>query len=81
MKSNLADVMVVKHHETPAAVLVSSDGHRDKAVWLPKGAVEEADTGRSQMETIDPPSRFSPKRCPIIEITAPQRLLEDKGLV
>lgn len=40
MKSNLLDIEVFLHHETAAAVLVSDDGERSKAVWLPKSAIE-----------------------------------------
>lgn len=40
MKSNLHDLELWLHHETPAAVLVSNDGERAKAVWLPKSAIE-----------------------------------------
>lgn len=39
-KSDLVDVSVVLHHETPKAVLVSDDGNRDRGVWLPLSQVE-----------------------------------------
>lgn len=34
-KSDLLDITVQLHHETPKAILVSDDGDKDKAVWLP----------------------------------------------
>lgn len=46
MRSDLIDLAVVIHHETKpgraneGAILVSDDGDRTKAVWLPKSAVE-----------------------------------------
>lgn len=45
-RSDLIDLALVIHHETrvgedgQGAVLVSDDGDRRKAVWLPKAAVE-----------------------------------------
>ncbi len=40
MKSNLIDVTMQKHHETLGAILVSDDGERANAVWLPKQHIE-----------------------------------------
>jgi hypothetical protein len=46
MKSDLVDLTLQLHHETwpgiadHGAVLVSDDGDKRKAVWLPKSAVE-----------------------------------------
>lgn len=39
-RSDLLDLELWLHHETAAAVLVSADGERSKAVWLPKSAIE-----------------------------------------
>lgn len=39
-RSNLFDVSMHLHHETARAILVSDDGNRDHAVWLPKEHVE-----------------------------------------
>jgi hypothetical protein len=39
-KSDLIDVTVKVHHTTERAVLVSDDGDREKAVWLPLSQVE-----------------------------------------
>lgn len=40
MKSNLVDVDVEIHHETDLAWLVSTDGDREKAAWVPKSQGE-----------------------------------------
>ena len=40
MKSDLIDVTVQLHHETDKAILVSDDGDRGNAVWLPLSQCE-----------------------------------------
>jgi hypothetical protein len=40
MKSRLLDLELWLHHETPGAILVSTEGDLQKAAWLPKSAVE-----------------------------------------
>jgi hypothetical protein len=40
MKSDIIDIAVQVHHATERAVLVSDDGDRDNAVWLPLSQVE-----------------------------------------
>jgi len=40
MKSDLTDIEVVIHHQTEKAVLVSLDGEKDGAVWLPLSQIE-----------------------------------------
>jgi len=39
-RKQLTDIDVHLHHETDLAWLVSTDGDRANAVWLPKSAVE-----------------------------------------
>jgi len=39
-RSHLQDVMLVLHHETAHALLVSEAGDKRKAVWLPKSQIE-----------------------------------------
>lgn len=39
-RSRLVDIEVTVHHETEKAILVSDDGDRENAVWLPLSAVE-----------------------------------------
>jgi len=46
MKSNLIDVEVVIHHETTLALLISTDGERKTAIWVPKAAVQVERKGR-----------------------------------
>ena len=38
--SDLIDVTIQIHHETEKAWLVSVDGSRDSAVWIPKSQAE-----------------------------------------
>ncbi len=40
MRSDLVDIEVQLHHKTDKAVLVSDDGDRSQAVWLPLSQVE-----------------------------------------
>lgn len=39
-KPELVDVTMQLHHETAKAVLVSDDGERDNAKWLPLSQIE-----------------------------------------
>lgn len=39
-KSDLIDITMQLHAETAKAILVSDDGDKDKAVWLPLSQVE-----------------------------------------
>ncbi len=40
MKSDLVDVTVQVHATTDRAILVSDDGEREKAIWLPLSQCE-----------------------------------------
>lgn len=40
MAQRITDITVALHHETDKAVLVSNDGDREKAIWLPKSQIE-----------------------------------------
>lgn len=46
-KSDLIDILACRHAETNRAILISDDGEKKNAVWLPKQHVEieEAKTG------------------------------------
>ena len=46
-KSDIVDVTVLLHHETDRAVLVSDDGDREKAIWLPLSQCEIEKVGSS----------------------------------
>lgn len=51
-KSDLIDVAVALHHETDKAWLVSDDGDKNKAVWIPKSQAEIADQGEAFILTL-----------------------------
>ena len=40
MKSDIIDIEIHIHHATDRAVLVSDDGDKDRAVWLPLSQME-----------------------------------------
>lgn len=66
-RSNLTDISVVFHHQTDLAIKVSDTGDDKDAVWLPKSAVE-----------------FTPEDPlpgAVIEVTLPEPLATEKGLV
>jgi hypothetical protein len=46
MKSDLIDVAIQLHHETEKAWLVSDDGDRKRAVWIPKSQAEIESKGK-----------------------------------
>ena len=70
MKSDLIDVAVQMHAETEKAVLVSDDGDKDKAVWIPKSQCEiEFD---SSMKIRGKGSAM---------ITLPEWLAKERGLI
>lgn len=70
MKSDLVDITVQMHVETEKAILVSDDGDKDNAVWLPK----------SQVEVEFHPS-MKERGNGIATITLPEWLAKDKGMI
>ena len=66
MKSNVIDVQVMLHHRTDKAALVSDDGDRDNAVWLPFSQIELDDDAMPGQT---------------VEIVVPEWLAADKGLI
>lgn len=54
MKSNLVELSVCKHWETPTAVLVSETGDRSKAVWLPLSKTETYDRPDGNLDIVLP---------------------------
>jgi hypothetical protein len=68
MKSDLIDLTMFLHHETPRAILVSDDGIRDNAVWIPK----------SRCETV--PEKNGVDRSLVI-VTLAESLALEKGLI
>ncbi|MDB5582806.1 MAG: hypothetical protein JWR80_7982 [Bradyrhizobium sp.] len=65
MKSDLVDIAACQHAETPKAILISDDGDRDRAVWVPK---EHCDIDRSARKNY-------------IIVTMPEWLALEKGLI
>ncbi len=65
MSRELIDVACQQHHETDGAFLVSDNGERDTAVWLPKSQVERGDAQGGG----------------VYVFTMPEWLAVDKGLV
>lgn len=54
MRTKLVDLTLHLHHETHSALLVSDDGDRDQAVWLPKSQVEVNETRGAIIEITCP---------------------------
>lgn len=70
MRSDLVDLEVMMHAETSKAVLVSDNGDKEKAVWLPK----------SQIEVSFHPS-MKDRGKGLATVTCPEWLARDKGLI
>lgn len=51
-KSDLIDVAVKLHHESEKAWLVSDDGDRAKAIWIPKSQAELEPKGAVHILTL-----------------------------
>lgn len=54
LKSPLVDVTVMRHAETEKAILVSDDGDKDHAVWVPKLHIEIEPVGPNTVELTMP---------------------------
>lgn len=72
MKSDIIDIKVVLHHSTDKAWLVSTDGDRDNAVWVPRSCGE--------LELVQEMS-LVPRRPAGYVLTVPERIAIDKELV
>jgi hypothetical protein len=70
MKSDLIDVTVQMHAETEKAVLVSDDGDKSKAIWIPKSQCEVE---------FDPSMKERGKG--IATLTLPTWLAKERGLI
>ena len=66
MKSTVIDLSVMLHHRTDKAVLVSDDGDKASAVWVPLSQVE-IDDDAMPGETV--------------EIVIPEWLAQERGLI
>jgi hypothetical protein len=67
-RAHLLDLTMLLHHETKLAVLVSDDGDKTNAVWLPKSQIEIEKKLRKERGLF------------IVDVTLPERLAIDKGL-
>jgi len=64
-RSDLIDLTVTIHAQTPAAIMISDDGEREHACWVP--------LAHTEINTRQPSG--------IAEITLPQWLARDRGLI
>lgn len=78
VKSDLHDFDFALHYDTGKAVLVSDTGDEGKAVWLPKAHVEIAQTGKTVAGTRTGGQAAS---WPLVMVTCPQWLAQEKGLI
>lgn len=65
MNKKLIDLTLNVHLKTEKAILASDDGDKEKAVWLPLSQIEMEST----------------KNDDIFEVTMPEWLAKEKGLV
>lgn len=65
-KSDLIDLEMVQHHVTERAILVSLDGDRKKAVWLPLAHADVVTKNAARA---------------IVDVTIPEWLAKERGLV
>lgn len=63
-RASLIDLQLRLHAETERAILVSDDGDREKAVWLPLSQIE-----------------VNRRDGAVIDVTAPEWLATEKGLI
>lgn len=68
MRDKTEPVEVIFHKQTEAAILVSDDGDKENAVWLPKSQIE----GWDEEEDIQDGDE--------LELVVPMWLLKKKGL-
>ena len=76
--SDLHDLTVAIHHRTERAVLVSIDGLERRAVWLPLSLIEIV-----MKNSMLPGARKNGQAVQLscAEITVPDRLAKEKGLI
>lgn len=77
-KVKLHDFAVALHYDTGKAVFVSETGEEAKAVWLPKSKIEILDGGKKCTGT---DKRGREIVVPHIEVTVPEWLAKEKGLI
>ena len=75
---HLHDMTVALHYDTGKAVLVSETGEEARAVWLARSQVEITPTNRNT-DTTKRNGQHEAK--PLIDITLPEWLAREKGLI
>lgn len=76
VRSNLVDLTLALHHQTDKAVLVSMDGDKAKARWLPKSKIEIDRLPAGAFKT----ARVGAPKIPVAKVTVPRWLAREKGL-
>ncbi len=79
-KSDLHDFMMALHYDNPVkkAIWVSMTGEASKAVWLARSQIEFTDTGKTTPAIRTDGRRETVK---LVEVTIPEWLAKDKGLI
>lgn len=65
MTRRMADIECRIHHETDKALLISLDGNKDNAIWIPKGLNGEefvVDEGEKGYAVITMPEWFATEK-------------------
>lgn len=77
-RSDLIDVTLALHHETPKAWRLSVDGVDKRAVWIPKALCEVTRSGKQQGGV----DRYEHAvNLDIVHVTLRERLAKEKGLI
>ena len=76
--SDLVDLTLAKHHQTDRAILVSSNGDENRAVWIPLSRCEvEAKTSYLNGTR----KNGSPVNLQMVIVTLPEPVAKEKGLI
>ena len=78
MADKIIDLTLALHHKTALAVMVSETGDGAKAIWLPLSKIEIHNLGKT-CRGFD--KRGQAESLPLFEITMPEWLAIDKGLI
>lgn len=62
MRSNVIDLELFIHHRTDRAIMVSDDGEKDGAVWLPLSQIEVEMNVVGETDTITLPEWLAKER-------------------
>lgn len=75
---DLCDLDMVLHYETADAIRVSDTGEDSRAIWLPKRHVEFHREGKQSDAVRNDGQRTV---LPVVNVTMPEWLAKDRGLV